>query len=159
MARHTFSTHLRRRLPGDGVNEDASLGGMSSLIDLCFLLLIYFLVTTTIQPREQDLSVHIPVPTEEPVESISPMVVEVREDGTVVVNPGDGAETYEQESGGRELPGLRRRLDLLAILPRGKEPRVLMRVHDGVRQQRYIDVLNCLAGAGIRDIALENAGE
>ena len=35
-------------------------------------------------------------------------------------------------------------------------PRVLIRVHDVVRQQRYIDVINCLASAGIHDIALLN---
>lgn len=35
-------------------------------------------------------------------------------------------------------------------------PRVLLRVHDEVLQQRYIDVLNWLAGAGIRDIAIQD---
>ena len=33
---------------------------ISSLIDVCFLLLIYFLVTSTITPREQDLGMSLP---------------------------------------------------------------------------------------------------
>ena len=33
---------------------------ISSLIDVCFLLLIYFLVTSTITPRETDLGMSLP---------------------------------------------------------------------------------------------------
>ena len=35
---------------------------ISSLIDVCFLLLIYFLVTSTITPRETDLGMALPSP-------------------------------------------------------------------------------------------------
>ncbi|MBG7607508.1 MAG: biopolymer transporter ExbD [Verrucomicrobia bacterium] len=45
---------------------------ISSLIDVCFLLLIYFLVTCTIQPREQDLLMALPTPGSSPVSPAIP---------------------------------------------------------------------------------------
>lgn len=127
---------------------------ISSLIDVCFLLLIYFLVTTTIQPREQDLSTHIPFPSDHHRVVIPPMVIEIKQDGGVVVNPGDAAEIVESDPDSRGLPLLSDRLQILTSLGRADQPKVLLKVHDSVQQQRYIDVINCLAGAGIKDIAL-----
>ena len=51
MARH------RRAEPLD---EDEPELNISSLIDICFLLLIYFLVTTTIKAKEQDVDMALP---------------------------------------------------------------------------------------------------
>ncbi|MBK1831550.1 biopolymer transporter ExbD [Verrucomicrobiaceae bacterium R5-34] len=127
---------------------------ISSLIDVCFLLLIYFLVTTTIRPREQDLSTHIPFPSDHHRAVILPMVIEIKQDGGVVVNPGDAAEIVESDPDSRKLPLLSDRLQILTSLGRADQPKVLLKVHDSVQQQRYIDVINCLAGAGIKDIAL-----
>lgn len=127
---------------------------ISSLIDVCFLLLVYFLVTTTIQPREQDLSISIPGPPAGDLVALPPMVIELRQGGEVVVNPGDAAEVYESDVSSRELPQLRSRLQGLAGFGKRNLPRVMLRVHDEALQQRYIDVINCLADAGIRDVAI-----
>ncbi len=126
---------------------------ISSLIDVCFLLLIYFLVTTTIQPREQDLSTYVPGASQTPV-LLSPMVIEIMQNGKVVVNPGDAAETYDSDVSQRTLPQLEGRLRMLSGWGASHAPKVLLKVHDEVYQQRYIDVVNCLAGAGIKSIAL-----
>lgn len=127
---------------------------LSSLIDVSFLLLIYFLVTTTIQPREKELSNNIPSPGVASVITIPPMLIELRHSGEVVVNPGDAAEVYETEVNRRQLPQLRNRLESLSVFGADSVPKVLLKVDDGASQQRYIDVINCLADAGIRDIAL-----
>lgn len=129
---------------------------ISSLIDVCFLLLIYFLVTTTIQPREQDLNMRLPVPYEVTPISLTPMLIELRQGGEVVVNPGEAAELYERDVKSRSLPELYSRLRMLAGMGPSSAPKVLLRVHDDVGQQRYIDVINCLAGAGVQDIALQD---
>lgn len=129
---------------------------ISSLIDVCFLLLIYFLVTTTIQPREQDLNSTVPRPADDTLLVLEPMVIELRQDGEVVVNPGDAAEVFDQGSDDHHLPNLSERLKSMSGMGPVNVPRVLLRVHDEVQQQRYIDVLNCLAGAGISDIALQD---
>jgi len=42
---------LQRHGTEDSLLPDEPTLDISSLIDVCFLLLIYFLVTTTIQPR------------------------------------------------------------------------------------------------------------
>ena len=126
---------------------------ISSLIDVCFLLLIYFLITTTIQPREQDLSTYVPTLSDNPV-TITPMMIEIRQSGEVVVNPGDAAETYDSDVSNRKLPELDSRLRMLAAWAPAGSPNVLLKVHDEVDQQRYIDVVNCLAGVGIKSVAL-----
>ena len=127
---------------------------ISSLIDVCFLLLIYFLVTTTIQPREQDLSTYVPSRSGESLATIQPMVIEIRQGGEVVVNPGDAAETYDSDGSKRTLPQLESRLSMLSGWRAPDSTKILLKVHDEVYQQRYIDVVNCLAGAGITSIAL-----
>jgi len=144
-------THLDDSLSSDDPTLD-----ISSLIDVCFLLLIYFLVTTTIQPREQDLKMTLPVPGKVSPIAVAPMLIELRQGGEVVVNPGDAAEIYESDVESRSLPLLRSRLGMLTGMGVSNVPKVLMRVDDEVNQQRYIDVINCLASAGIRDIALQD---
>jgi len=139
----------------DSLTPDEPALDISSLIDVCFLLLIYFLVTTTIQPREQDLSMVIPPAHGIPVD-IPLMVIEVRQAGEVVVNPGDAAEIYDRDADARELPHLKNRLSMLSGMGRTHAPKVLLKVHDEVDQQRYVDVLNCLSEAGIRGIALQD---
>lgn len=140
----------------ESLESDAPLLETSSLIDVCFLLLIYFLVTTTIQPREQDLLMNVPTPGV-PMIALMPMRIDVLRDGEVVLNSGGAAELVEADEGSRELPRLKERLDLMVSLRAAGGPRVLLCVHDEVEQQRYIDVLNCLADAGVSDIALLDA--
>ncbi|BDS06211.1 hypothetical protein NT6N_12510 [Oceaniferula spumae] len=138
----------------DSLQSDEPTLDISSLIDVCFLLLIYFLVTTTIQPREQDLSTNIPEPRAHNPIAIQPMVIEIRQSGEVVVNPGESAEVFESDVTSRRLPQLHGRLQMLSGIARADTPKVMLKVHNEVQQQRYIDVVNCLAGAGIKDIAL-----
>ncbi|MGB0991868.1 MAG: ExbD/TolR family protein [Akkermansiaceae bacterium] len=139
----------------ESLQQDEPGLDISSLIDVCFLLLIYFLVTTTIQPREQDLNTTVPVPGPPNATALQPMVIEVQRDGAIIVNPGDATEVYESSNDSRDLPRLRERVKMItgtgvAI----KSPQVMIKVHNEAKQQRYIDVLNCLAGAGIEAIAL-----
>ncbi|MFK7909964.1 MAG: ExbD/TolR family protein [Akkermansiaceae bacterium] len=145
---------FRHTTKEDSLTPDEPTLDISSLIDVCFLLLIYFLVTTTIQPREQDLSTSIPRPQDDSLVTFPPMLIELRQGGEVVVNPGDAAEVYETDTSSRELPELRNRLQSLAGLGKQNIPKVLLKVHNEAVQQRYIDVINCLAAAGISDIAL-----
>jgi biopolymer transport protein ExbD len=151
-----FGTMKKRRTTqsDDSLIADEPILDISSLIDVCFLLLIYFLVTTTIQPREQDLNMTLPVPSTDSPISIPPLYIELKQGGEVVVNPGDAAELYENDVHSRSLPLLKQRLEMISAIHSVDVPRVLIRVHDEVRQQRYIDVINCLADSGIHDIAL-----
>ena len=48
----------RKRYRPDGDNDPEL--DISSLVDVAFLLLIYFLVTSTLRPDETDLSIVLP---------------------------------------------------------------------------------------------------
>ena len=157
--RFKVGTMKRKRLHNqeDSLTLDEPMLDISSLIDVCFLLLIYFLVTTTIQPREQDLQSPVPgVTSPDKIPPIPAMLIELRQSGEVVVNPGEAAEVFDSDSESRQLPNLKGRLGSIVGMGPSSTPRVMLRVHNEVKQQRYIDVLNCLAAAGISDIAIQD---
>lgn len=61
---------------------------IAPMIDVVFLLLIYFMVSSTLERQEADLSFQLPgtVEQEEPVEIPDEQIIEIREDGQVIVN-------------------------------------------------------------------------
>lgn len=70
--------------------EEPSLD-ISSLIDVSFLLLIYFLVTSTLEPRESDLSMELPTDTGKASNiKIDPLKVRVTVLGDLYCRPSDG---------------------------------------------------------------------
>lgn len=128
---------------------------ISSLIDVCFLLLIYFLVTSTISPRETDLPMSLPAANpsnEQP--KIEPMFIRVDAAGTIYTGVGAGQQQLDQNADDRNVPLLDSQLDLYSAAARsaGSNPLVQVWVDPGTTQQRVIDVLNSLAGAGISSV-------
>jgi biopolymer transport protein ExbD len=136
--------------------EDSEPGlDISSLIDVCFLLLIYFLVTSTITPRETDLGMSLPAANpsnEQP--KIEPMFIRVDAAGVIYTGVGAGQQQLDQDATVREVPLLDSQLDLYSAAARsaGSNPLVQVYVDPGTTQQRVIDVLNALAGAGISSV-------
>ncbi|MEC8614705.1 MAG: biopolymer transporter ExbD, partial [Verrucomicrobiota bacterium] len=61
---------------------------IAPLIDAVFLLLIYFMVTSSLEKQEADISFELPgtVEQEEPVELPDEQIIEIRPDGQIVVN-------------------------------------------------------------------------
>jgi biopolymer transport protein ExbD len=125
---------------------------VSSLIDVCFLLLIYFLVTTTIVKKEQDLDMLLPMACS-PNSDFPPFVIVLAENGEVTVNPDIFPEIVAFAGGDRDLPELGERLDLIAR-SQGGDATVQLRIARGVEYQRFIDVMNCLAKEGISQTAI-----
>lgn len=128
---------------------------ISSLIDVCFLLLIYFLVTSTIAPRETDLVMALPAASpgsEQP--KIEPMFIRVDANGVIYTGIDAGQQQLDSDSSVREVPLLDSQLDLYASAARsaGSNPLVQVYVDTDATQQRVIDVLNSLAGAGISSV-------
>jgi len=121
-----------------GLGNDDPVLDISSLIDVCFLLLIYFLVTSTIQPREQDLPMTLPDGIGMPGDEVLKVVIGVKADGTIVMNTGEDEEV----------------LDTDVARSNGSELFVEISSDAGVRHQRFIDVLNCLKGEGIGKISI-----
>ena len=103
---------MSRKKKSESFEEDEPGLDISSLIDVCFLLLIYFLVTTTIQPREQDLKMSLPAaaPSDTPP-ALAPMFIKVDKAGDVYINSGPAQELVESDADSRRLPELSNRLD------------------------------------------------
>lgn len=128
---------------------------ISSLIDVCFLLLIYFLVTSTITPRETDLGMALPAQTQSDKQpEIAPLFIKVDLAGAISVGTGNAVQTLDTDVSVRELPMLKGHLDIYASAARSANttPLVQIYVDGGTTQQRVIDVLNALAGAGISSV-------
>jgi biopolymer transport protein ExbD len=58
------------------------------MIDAVFLMLIYFMVTSSLEKQEADISFNLPGTAEqtEPVEMPDEQIIEIRNDGQVIVN-------------------------------------------------------------------------
>lgn len=128
---------------------------ISSLIDVCFLLLIYFLVTSTITPRESDLSMALPsaTPSEERPR-LDPMFIKVEASGAIYTGVGASQMPLDSDAGDRRVPLLTTALRAYAETARASNetPLVQIWVDGEAEQQRVVDVLNALAGARITSV-------
>ena len=145
----------RPRRPSTAAQEDRPAFDLSSLIDVSFLLLIYFLATSTLDPKEADLGMTL---GGKPVDGdyvADELFVDVRADGTIEVAKmavDDAAADH------RDLPGLRESLMTYKKIAQlmGHDPIVVIRAADEARGQRFVDVINCVAGEHIEKVTLAN---
>ncbi|MDF1752598.1 MAG: biopolymer transporter ExbD [Verrucomicrobiales bacterium] len=136
----------RREVPQE---KDPELD-MSSMIDVSFLLLIYFIVTSTLDPKEADLGMTMPTSQSDgstDVE-IDQMTINVNSMGHIVVND----EVLDANIESREVPVLLDRLSTYAESARltDSEPMVIIAADDAAKGQRFVDVLNALAHEQVR---------
>ena len=147
-----MARHRRQEAPEQ---EEPALD-ISSLIDVCFLLLIYFLVTSTITPRESDLGMALPANNPDPTlqPEIDPMFIRIDANGLISSGVGSSQQPLDADPNVRELPQLRAQLDLYASAARAanQQPLVQLYADGGASQQRVIDVLNALASVKINSV-------
>jgi len=126
---------------------------MSSMIDVSFLLLIFFLLTSTLDPKEADLGMVLPTENG-PSESITidDMKINVEADGSIFVE----GKLLDNNIDERTLPLLDDKLkqykdasDLMST-----QPVILVIADDEAPGQRFIDVLNALAKVDIHDVTI-----
>ena len=120
---------------------------ISSLIDVCFLLLIYFLVTTQIVKKEQELDMAMPssMPSDTPP-TITPMLITLESNGVISIKTDGPEEVVEQDPDIRTLPVLVERLEIFKTIAdnAATKPIVQIKVDGESEQQRLIDILNAL---------------
>ena len=124
---------------------------IAPLIDAVFLLLIYFMVTSSLEKQEADISFELPgtVEQEEPLELPDEQVIEIRENGQIVVNE------YSYDS-----PQSNRLIELQAMLTRLQESslanktvtQVTIAPDPKTRHARIIRVMDAVAAAGITGV-------
>lgn len=132
---------------------------ISSLIDVCFLLLIYFIVTSTIKPRETDLGLGLPGSnTRDDQPELAPMLISIQSSGAIYTGDSVSQQVMDTDSGSRDLPLLTSQLELYknAADAAGEKPLVQLNASPDATTQRVVDVLNALAGKGIDSITFTN---
>lgn len=127
---------------------------IASLIDISFLLLIFFMVSATLQKQEADLGLVLPgiETTGGPSVQVDQVVISVDSRGTILWND----EIIDANIMRHNIPALVERLRRYhaAAFQAGSEPMVIVDCADDVPQQRFIDVLNACAKVGIKHVSL-----
>lgn len=131
---------------------------IAPMIDVVFLLLLYYLVTSTLEKQEADISFQLPgvVEQSDPLEMPDEQIVEIDDEGQVVVNE------YAYDS-----PDASRFLELTAMLTRFKqasdankvEALVTLAPSDGTSHQVIVRVMDACSKAGIKGINFSVADE
>ena len=131
---------------------------IAPMIDVCFLLLFFYILTSKPAKPEADMSLTLPgtVSQEESVEMPDEQRIQIREDGVIVLNDqscGDAGDTVLTK--------------LVSILTRFRESAesgkttalVTLDPDDRCSHQRIIDVLNACSTAGIRGVTFSDSEE
>jgi biopolymer transport protein ExbD len=122
-------------------NQDVEVD-LAPMIDVVFLLLIFFIVTWNFAARERDSKVAVPIAEEgaDPEQQIGEIVVNVRKDGTIVVNsvPITHDDLYAR---------------LSAIATEYPNQAVILRGDSGASWQNIADVLDTCARAKVWNVA------
>ncbi len=132
------------------INEKSELQ-IAPLIDVVFLLLIYFMVSARLKRPEADLSLALPGSVAQSVQLEIPdeQIIEVRAGGAIVLNNKVYASPDKSDLAGLEYTLLR--YNQAAKLSRTKAM-ITVAAEDDAVHERVVDVLNACAGAGIKNV-------
>lgn len=121
---------------------------LDSMLDIVFLLLIYFMVTAAFVKEEADISMSLPsrVQQSEPLDMPEEQVLDIMADGTVRLN----GQTFD-DALSVSLPQLTRTLTRFrqAAADAQVPAFIVVQADDDAAHQRIIDVLNACAVAEI----------
>lgn len=125
---------------------------IAPLIDVVFLLLIYFMVTSTIQKPEADLGISLPgvIQQSKPVAMPDEQIIEVLDNQDVMLNGARYGKRGDREL--KELVGTLNRYRA-ASLAAGVKALITIDGGDEVPHERVIDVMNACAAAGINNVS------
>ncbi len=131
---------------------------MGPMIDMVFLLLVFFMVTAKPIKQESDISLGLPgtVSAEEAVELPDEQRIRIEDDGSIVLNDSVLGAPADSDLG-----------ELVATLKRFKESSdanktealVTLDAADGTNHQRIVDVLNACARADITGVTFSDSSE
>ena len=123
------------------------------LIDVVFLLLIYFVVTSSLKSPEADLGITLPgsVQQSETLQMPDEQIIEVLASGAVNVNNN----LFPAEAG-KDMPALVEMLTRYraASESANNKPMITIQAEGTTKHQRIIDVMNACAAAGIKHVSV-----
>jgi biopolymer transport protein ExbD len=132
------------------INEKADLQ-IAPLIDCVFLLLIYFMVSSSLKRSEADLSFSLPgqIAQAGSLQMPDEQIIEIHADGTIVLNNKIYADPAKADLLNLEYTLLRyREASRLART----SAMITIAADDDSLHERVIDVLNACAGAGVTNV-------
>ncbi|MEM0897802.1 MAG: biopolymer transporter ExbD [Verrucomicrobiota bacterium] len=143
---------MARRRKYNLENQDEPGLDISSLIDVSFLLLIYFLITSSLQKKETDLTLMLPssVPSAQS-DPIDPVSIRIDPDGAVYYDD-PVVEEASDPAKPNNLPELLSRLTEYRELATaaGDTPIVIVDANDAGKTQRLVDVINVLSDPNVK---------
>lgn len=129
---------------------------MAPLIDMTFLLLIYFLCTCTLIMPEADLSIRLPgmVAQATAVDMPDEQMIEIRDTGDVYLND----RTFDSATS-TDLPELVTTLTRYRMSAEASGAKALITImaDDDTTHQRVMDVMNACAAAKLKDVSFAGA--
>ena len=139
---------MKLKLPED---EEPELS-ISPLIDMTFLLLIYFICTCSLVKPEADLGIRLPgvVAQATTVDMPDEQIIEVKQNGQVFLNDREFDSASSQEL--PELVTLLRRYKAASEASKN-QALVTIWADDKTPHQRVVDVMNACAAAKIKDVS------
>ena len=138
------------RIADEFLNEKVELQ-IAPLIDVVFLLLIYFMVTSTLKKPEADLGITLPgvLSQSKAVRMPDEQIIEVMADGQVLLNGKDFGQNGSKELNQLAVTLIRYRKASDAT---GNKALITIQGEDDAIHERIIDVMNACRGAGIKNV-------
>ena len=131
---------------------------MTPMIDCVFLLLVFFMVSTTFNKQEADISFALPGTAEQSdsVEIPDEQIIQITEAGNVFLNDLE----YDAPSDAN-MPELVKTLILFRQTAEANQVPAMITIapEDNVKQQRVVDVLNACTAAKIANVTFAVGGE
>jgi len=129
---------------------------IAPLIDVCFLLLFFYILTSKPVKPEKDLAVTLPgtAQQETPLEIPDELRIEILDSGQIIMNQ-EPLDTPNSS----DLPQLHAVLGRFALSAIANKTNAMVTLDpsDATRHQRLIDVLNVCAELGIQSVSFADA--
>ena len=131
---------------------------MTPMIDCVFLLLVFFMVSTTFNKQEADISFALPGTAEQSdsVEIPDEQIIQITEAGNVFLNDLE----YDKPTD-PDMPELVKTLILFRQTAEANQVPAMITIapEDNVKQQRVVDVLNACTAAKIAKVTFAVGSE
>lgn len=118
---------------------------IAPMLDVMFVLLLFFMVMAGAQVKEAELGVQVPGSAKAATTAKSPVTIRILKDGIVTFN-----DTVLDSKENREMPKLTERLK--ALIDMSSDQSVILRPVEAAPYQRVIDVLNACSGARVKNL-------
>jgi biopolymer transport protein ExbD len=133
-------------MAGGGGGGEGEFGlQIAPMLDVMFVLLMFFMVMAGQQVKEAELGVSVPGSGQPSTTAKAPVTIRIAPDGVVTLN-----DTPVDNRDDREMPRLRARLK--ALIEALSEQSVIIRPNDRAPYQRVVDVLNACGAERVKNL-------